>query len=103
MADLKSPRLIFLKGWLFLLMAAVSGALLLLRDPRWQTAALLAICVWAACRFYYFAFYVIQHYVDDTYRFAGLTDFAGYLWRRRRAGRDLAEDPADAGQEKPES
>ena len=31
----------------------------------------------------YFAFYVIEHYIDDSYRFAGLSSFARYLWEKR--------------------
>ena len=45
--------------------------------------ALLAIAEWCFARFYYFAFYVIQHYVDPSYRFAGLGSFAAYLLRKR--------------------
>ena len=32
----------------------------------------------------YVAFYVVQHYIDPTYRFAGLGSFARYVLRRRR-------------------
>ena len=48
-------------------------------------AFLLAVALWAFCRFYYFAFYVIEKYVDPSYRFAGLGSFALYLLRRRSA------------------
>ena len=82
--DLSRPSLLYLKGGLFVVTAALAGGLLLADVPSWRDAALLAACVWAACRAYYFAFYVVQHYVDPTYRFAGLTDFARYLLRRRR-------------------
>jgi hypothetical protein len=44
---------------------------------------LLVISVWSFCRFYYFAFYVIEHYVDSGYRFSGLWSFAVYLLRLR--------------------
>jgi hypothetical protein len=30
------------------------------------------IAVWCFCRLYYFAFHVIEHYVDASYRFSGL-------------------------------
>jgi len=30
--------------------------------------------------YYYFAFYVIQHYVDPAYRFSGLWSFVCYWW-----------------------
>ncbi|MEP3481185.1 MAG: hypothetical protein ABJZ55_18240 [Fuerstiella sp.] len=83
MSDLKSSRLIILKGWLFLLIAIISFVLLALKLADLQMLALLAICIWSACRFYYFAFYVIQHYVDDSFHFAGLTDFLKYWFRNR--------------------
>jgi hypothetical protein len=43
---------------------------------------LLAIAIWAFCRAYYFAFYVVEHYADPNFRFAGLVDFVRYLIRR---------------------
>ena len=78
MGDLKNTTLIYAKGWLFLLCGFVATGLLLLESPSLETAALIGIAIWSFCRFYYFAFYVIQHYVDDAYRFAGLWDFI--LW-----------------------
>ena len=47
-------------------------------------AALLAVSVWAFCRAYYFAFYVIERYVDPTYRFSGLGSVPRCLLRERR-------------------
>jgi hypothetical protein len=84
MADLKNPIAIYAKGFLFLAIGVVSAILIVLRTMNWRIAALLLCCIWASCRFYYFAFYVIQHYVDDQYRFAGLIDFAKYLAQRNR-------------------
>jgi hypothetical protein len=57
---------------------------LLIESPTLQTVLLLAIAVWSFCRAYYFAFYVVEHYVDPGYKFAGLTDFARYALRRRK-------------------
>ena len=82
MADLKNPRVIIAKGFLFLLCGLLAAGILLLESPSWRVAMLLAISIWGFSRFYYFAFYVIEHYVDDGYRFAGLWSFARYLWRR---------------------
>jgi hypothetical protein len=82
MADLKSSKLIYLKGFLFLICGAVSGILILLENPTLRVAVLLVVCIWCCSRFYYFAFYVIEHYVDPQYRFAGLVDFASYVLRR---------------------
>lgn len=84
MADLKDPRLIKLKGGLFLFLGLLASALLLLLAPQWQIAILLAIAIWSFCRFYYFAFYVIQRYVDPSFRFAGLWDFLKYLFQKKR-------------------
>ncbi len=81
--DLKDSRLIYLKGLLFLLGGFLSGALLLAEVPTFKGAALLALSVWCFCRFYYFAFYVIEHYVDGRYKFAGLLDFARHLLLRK--------------------
>ena len=84
MPDLKSPALIWAKGLLFLFLAIAASVLLLLEAPGFKTAALLALALWAACRFYYFAFYVIEKYVDPDYRFSGLGSFLVYALRRRR-------------------
>ena len=43
----------------------------------------LAVGIWCFCRAYYFAFYVIEHYIDPGYKFAGLSSFVRYLLRRR--------------------
>ena len=84
LGDLKSSRLIIAKGFLFVLGGLLAAGLLIFDHPDLRTLVLLSICVWCFCRAYYFAFYVIQHYVDDSYRFAGLSSVAGYLWWRSR-------------------
>ena len=90
MKDLTDPRWIKFKGVLFLLVGIVAAATLLLQHPEVQVALLLAISIWCFCRFYYFAFYVIEHYVDPGYRFSGLWSFAKYfLGRRRGASKPL--------------
>ena len=76
--DLKAIKWLYLKGTLFLLLAILAGGLLIARTPRADVAVLLLVCVWASCRAYYFAFYVIQHYADPGYRFSGLIDFVRY-------------------------
>jgi hypothetical protein len=83
MKDLTHSGWIKFKGFLFLLLAVASAALLLLEHPDWKTAALLTLCVWACCRTYYFAFYVVERYVDPQFRFSGLGSVVVYLLRRR--------------------
>ena len=83
MGDIKSPRLIYIKGFLFLLMGLMAVLALILENPNLRDAFLLVVAIWSFARFYYFAFYVIEHYVDPSYRFAGLWSFCLYLLRQR--------------------
>jgi hypothetical protein len=85
MPDLTNPKLMYLKAALLLMIGAICSALLILEHPTLKVAALLGIAIWAFARAYYFAFYVIQHYVDPGYRFAGLWSFARYVLTRRRS------------------
>jgi hypothetical protein len=90
MHDIKSPPLLWIKGLLFLGLGLLASTLVVLQAPSVRIVLLLALSVWAFCRSYYFAFYVIQHYVDPTYRFSGLLSFSQYAFRRRRGkSRDL--------------
>ena len=84
MSDLKSPFWIKLKGILFLVIGIVATLLIFLDNPKWQTGGLLIVAIWSFCRFYYFAFYVIEKYVDANYRFSGLISFVRYFFQRRR-------------------
>jgi hypothetical protein len=84
MKELTNPAWIKIKGILFLIIGILSSALLIIESPSWRIAALLVIAIWCFCRFYYFAFYVIEHYVDPGYRFSGLWSFFGYLISKRR-------------------
>lgn len=86
MKDLTDPRWIKLKGSLFLIIGLLSAVLLVMEAPTLKVGLLLAISIWCFCRFYYFAFYVIEKYVDPGYRFSGLWSFACYL-AGRRAGK----------------
>jgi len=83
MADLENPKLMWLKAALLLLIGLIAGALVWVESPHLRTGALLALCIWGFCRAYYFTFYVIQHYIDPKYRFAGLLDFVRY-WMGRK-------------------
>lgn len=82
MKNLTSPTLIKIKGCLFLLLGFLSGAMLLGEYPTLKAGVLLVITIWSFCRFYYFAFYVIERYTDPNYRFSGLLSFFRYLIRK---------------------
>jgi hypothetical protein len=85
--DLKNPRWLFAKAALFVVIGLCCFGLLLAQTPTLRTAALLLLLIWACARAYYFAFYVIEKYVDASFRFSGLFDCARYClqhkpWRR---------------------
>ena len=50
MKDLRSPKLIWLKGILFLIIALTSAGLLWAETPTLNTALLLALAIWALDR-----------------------------------------------------
>jgi hypothetical protein len=83
MGDITSARLLYVKGALFLVLGLGAGALLIARNPQPATMALLAICVWGFARAYYFLFYVLERYVDRSFRFSGIIAALRYVVRRR--------------------
>lgn len=88
MKDLTHPGWIKAKGILFLLVALFSTAILIADHPDIRFILLFSIAVWSFCRFYYFAFYVINHYVDPGYLFSGMGSFVRYaIGRRLRRGK----------------
>lgn len=82
--DITSPRLLKLKAALFVFLGVLSATYLLLPRFSWIQLGLFVLSVWAFCRAYYFCFYVLQHYVDPQFRYAGLFSALQYLFRRPR-------------------
>jgi hypothetical protein len=82
MTDLRSKKLIVLKGCLFACIAMLCAASLIAQHATLRTVALLGVLLWSACRFYYFLFYVLAAYVDPTLKYAGI--LALLRWLRRR-------------------
>ena len=72
-----------LKAGLLLLILMCSAGLLVADAPTWRTAALVALVAWSSARFYYFLFYVIERYIDPSYRFSGVGS-ALRFWLGRR-------------------
>jgi hypothetical protein len=83
MQDLSNAKWMYLKAALLLLILLCSGGLLLSDMPTWRTGALLALVVWASARLYYFMFYVIERYIDSSYRFSGVVSALSHLLGRR--------------------
>lgn len=71
----------------------LAAAMLLYESPDLRTIALLAIGVWAFCRWYYFLFYVIERYAGGE-RYAGLFDYLKRTLRRR-----MSLDPLEQGRD----
>ena len=82
--DIKSVRVLYLKAGMFLLGGSLASAAILIDRPSVKVALLLGAAIWCFARAYYFAFYVIEHYVDPSFKFSGLWDFAVYFFRGRR-------------------
>lgn len=83
MQDLRSSKAMRFKAVGFLAIAITASALLIVEAPTVRSTILLCLAIWGSCRAYYFAFYVIEHYVDPGFRFSGLGSFILYVWRRR--------------------
>ncbi len=79
MKDLKNKNIIYLKGFLFLFVGIIASLVILIEHPTIKTAILLIIAIWAFARAYYFAFYVIEHYVDESFKYSGLISFIRYI------------------------
>jgi hypothetical protein len=86
MRDIQTPAAMWTKAVLFLVIGLIASIILLLEVGTLRGAVLLALAIWAFCRAYYFAFYVIEKYVDPGYRFSGLLSFVRYLVDRKRRG-----------------
>ena len=74
----------YTKALLFVALGIVAAGLIVMRSPSVQTAALLVIAVWAFARAYYFAFYVIEHYIDGSFRYSGLWSCVVHFRQRKR-------------------
>ena len=99
MTDISNPKLLYAKAGLFVLGGVMAAGVILLDSPSLRTATLLALSIWCFARAYYFAFYVIEHYVDGDYRYAGLGDFFVWSWRRFRKGNSTTQPIVDADSE----
>ena len=74
MSDLKSKRLIVIKGLLFFAIVVGTSLGIICYCPKPIVACLLLILIWASARSYYFIFYVLENYVDPTLKYTGIID-----------------------------
>ena len=87
MTDITSPKLLWTKGALFLLIAIGASVLILMEAASLKVAVLLVVAIWGFCRAYYFAFYVIERYADPGYRYSGLGSLLRYIFKRKTPAR----------------
>ena len=73
-----------LKAILFLVSGTLAGVGLLAEQFSPTNLFLLLVVIFSFSRAYYFCFYVIEHYIDSSYKFAGLTSVLVYWWNRRK-------------------
>lgn len=96
--DLTDSRWMFAKAIGFIIIGLLASTLIFLELPRWDILALLVIAIWAFARAYYFAFYVVEHYVDPSFRYAGFIDMLKYglmkLHEQRSNGEPKKEETA---------
>ncbi len=93
--ELRSKRLIVGKGLLFVCLGIVSAVLVVMEDgARWKRLVFLTVCLWAFCRAYYFAFHVIEHYVDPGFRFSGLLSAIRHLLGKEGTANRSGRDPS---------
>jgi len=73
----------YLKAALFFVMGLTCAIALFVQNPTPTTALTITVAIWSFCRLYYFAFYVIEKYIDPSFKFARLHSVLLYLLRRR--------------------
>ncbi len=82
--NLRDSRLMYLKGVLFLAILISSVFVILVEQFSWKLLVLLGLVIWSSARLYYLMFYVIEKYVDPTYRFSGIISFVKYMAMRKK-------------------
>lgn len=83
------------KAVLFLLIGLTSSILILIELPELRIVVLLCLAIWSFCRAYYFAFYVIEHYLDPSFRYSGLFSMVRHLLSRKTGS--MSSEPKESG------
>ena len=92
MGDLKSKRLIVLKGFFFFLIILLSAVLIIMECPKFSVFILCLLLAWASARFYYFLFYVLHQYVDPELKYTGIIHLITVLFKKRSQMKNKDED-----------
>jgi hypothetical protein len=82
-SDITQKWLLHAKGFLFLVTGLIAAGLIYFDSQNIRTIGLLAAVIWAFCRFYYYLFYVLEHYAGRDRKYAGIVDALKYILKRR--------------------
>ena len=82
LSDDLNPRAIIVKGVMFLAITLFCFGYLVSETKNFKTALVAGILIWAAARFYYFLFYVIEKYVDPSFKYSGVLDMIKSLRKK---------------------
>ncbi len=94
--DLTNPIALKIKGGLFAVIGLIASGLLIVNQPNIKTVLLLGLAIWAWCRFYYFLFYVLEHYAGQKRPYAGILDALKSVFSKPdSASADSADPDAD--------
>jgi hypothetical protein len=93
LANIESPFWLWIKGGLFVAIGCLCLVFVAMVTQSMQLVAVCCLAIWAFCRAYYFAFYVIENYIDPKFRFAGLLSVLGYFVDKDQVGKaEAAQD-----------
>ncbi|MEL7496901.1 MAG: hypothetical protein AAFN77_04785 [Planctomycetota bacterium] len=82
--DIESPWLLKVKGLAFAVIGLLSAGILMWQLKEWTLIAMLIVSIWAWCRFYYFLFYVLEHYAGRKRPYAGIFDALTSIFRNEK-------------------
>lgn len=83
MMDLENPVWMYLKAAMFLVIGICCFTLVLFGAPPPLAALYMVFMIWAFARLYYFMFYVMEKYVDASYKFSGIFSFLRYMLKKK--------------------
>lgn len=84
-SDDLSKSWIYVKAFLFLLILVGASVLLLLLDDELQRIFYLLCVIWSSARLYYFMFYVVENYIDGSYKYTGIWSFVLFLLKKQKS------------------
>lgn len=82
--DISNPVALKAKGLGFAFIGIMATGLLIWQLEDWPMIVMLFVAFWAWCRFYYFLFYVLEHYAGRKRPYAGVLDALTAIFRQEQ-------------------